>query len=141
MSVPGNPSTNPTETPSSGEICSVVFYSSNNYDGTSYGPWDNGTYTFVHDFSDNSINSFIATSNRNDIICYVTMYSGCCPVQGTSATFEINPQQTRYVNRATTGESGDISNWMSGSIWVSGIVVGFEEISMHQFLFCPLLYL
>ena len=44
-------------------------------------------------------------------------------MNGQSVTFEIDGGSTRYVNRGTTGDSGSTTEWSSGSLWVSGIVI------------------
>ena len=104
----------------------MTFYQGSDYDGTSYGPWGNGTYKFETDFADNSINSFIATAPSTSSMCIVTLYSGCCPVEGQYVVFNIQGGETRYVNRDTTGDYGSTTIWSDGSLWVSGIVVSFN---------------
>ena len=106
--------------------CSVTFYQGSDYSGTSYGPWGIGEYTFVSNFADNTINSFVATASSSSA-CVVTMYSGCCPLQGDSVEFDISAGETRYVNRDTTGDSGSTSIWSDGSLWVSGIAVSLDN--------------
>ena len=113
----------------------MTFYQGNDYDGISYGPWGNGTYKLESDFADNSINGFIATALTDIFTCTITLFSGCCPLQGDWVKFEIDAGTTRYVNRDvtyTSDDSGSTSIWSDGSLWVSGIMVSYDSMATGQ---------